>query len=307
LINRRDEIEPEIHLFSPPGDAFSKATDKDYLHRLCPELGISVAKGTTLDKLMEEGGESLSFPLVLRTRKQTGEKVQAKAPWGRVAYAADINILSKLHDRVKSYANNIIVQEFHPGVTDQVQVVMKGSQVFLCEFLAETHLPLAGGVSVRRITFQREDLIKDAVKLLKTIGWEGAAGVQFHYDKNKDNYIFMEINPRFVGGLPTMVRAGFHGPFLLWQSHFEPTKMQQRKYVNKLRSQSLRFATYWLHSVLKGEIMPPGERRPSRFEAIVTFLWHLGPWTKDDSFLFNDPKPYWADMKKILKFGRRRR
>ena len=60
LIRERKRFEPDIRVFSPPADAFRKATDKDHMHRLCEELGVPVAKGMTLDALMEqEGGDTL--------------------------------------------------------------------------------------------------------------------------------------------------------------------------------------------------------------------------------------------------------
>jgi hypothetical protein len=30
-------------------------------------------------------------------------------------------------------------------------------------------------------------------------------------------------------------------------------------------------------------------------------MWHCGPWTKDDSFLLTDPKPFVVDFKQMLK------
>jgi len=35
--------------------------------------------------------------------------------------------------------------------------------------------------------------------------------------------------------------------------------------------------------------------------AILTFLWNCGPWTKDDSFLWSDPKPYFVDLKQMIR------
>lgn len=299
LIQRRSDFEPDIHLFCPPAEALDKAADKDFMHGLCVDLGIPVARGMTFDKLMRDGGEGLRFPVVLRTRRQLGSDVKPPAPWGRVAYAHDVPALRVLSEEVAGFADNIIAQEFHPGATDQAQVVMHDGKAFTCQFLAETHLPLAGGVSVRRITFRQEALIDDAVRLLRAIGWEGAAGVQFHYDHRTDTYIFMEINPRFVGGIPTMVRAGYHGPFLLWQSRFEPDQMKQPTWVTGLRSQSLRTSAYWLAAVVGNAPIPPGDKRKT-LRAIASFLWHCGPWTREDSFLLSDPGPFFLDCRKML-------
>ncbi len=301
LMQERDTLEPKIHLFSPPDDAFAKATDKDYMHDLCLRIGVPVAKGMTLDKLMDEGGETLRFPLVLRTRRQIGAHAGHRAPWGRIEYAHDVTKLRELFQRVNGYADNIIVNEYYPGVTDQTQVVMHRGRAFVSEFMAETHFPLAGGVSVQRITLSRESLIHDSIRLLGSIGWEGVAGVQFHYNHQTDSYIFIEINPRFVGGLPTMVRAGFHGPFLLWQSHFDPDSLSQPSYRLGLRSRGFRPSLAWLRAMIRGDRLPPGERRLSKLGDTARFLWNFGPWTKEDTFLASDVGPFLAECRRLLK------
>ena len=87
--------------FHLPGNAFDKATDKDYVHQLCLDLDIPVASGMCLDELMEQGPEStLSYPLVLRTRKQNiaGGKVPLKA-----AYARNVKELLNWHRQFASF------------------------------------------------------------------------------------------------------------------------------------------------------------------------------------------------------------
>ena len=225
LIHGRDRFEPHIRVLSPPAEAFDKATDKHFMHGLCERLGVPVAKGTTLDRLMETGLDGLQFPLVMRNSRQNDRQAKAHAPW-KAAYAGNKSELDKLYRSVQDIASNVIVQEYHPGAEDHVQVLMHQGEAFMAgEYIGEHHMPLAGGVTVQRVTCRHEPVIQDAVRLLKALDWDGIAGVQFHYDPATDKYIFLEINPRFIGGLPTVIMAGFHAPFLLWQSQFEPEKM----------------------------------------------------------------------------------
>ena len=228
LIGGRSRFEPDIRVLSPPAEAFAKATDKHFMQGLCERLGVPVAKGTTLDSLMQGSGNGLRFPLVMRTSRQNDLQAKGLAPW-KAAYAETPQQLDRLYRDVHSLADNVLVQEYHPGVEDYVQVLMHQGEAFTVgEYLGEHHMPLAGGVTVQRITCCHEPVVNDAVRLLKAVGWQGIAGVQFHYDPATRNYIFLEINPRFIGGLPTVIMAGFHAPFLLWQSHFEPEKFAAR-------------------------------------------------------------------------------
>lgn len=301
LIALRDRLDTaNIHLFSPSRECFDKATDKDYVHQLCLDLNIPVAKGMCLDELMEKGPQStLQFPLVLRTRKQNvaGGKVPVKA-----AYARNLDELMALHHQFESFANNVIVQEYHAGAEEHVQILMHNGEMFMSgDYIGEHHMPLAGGVTVQRISCHHPSVIEDTVKLLQALGWQGVAGVQFHYDPQTGKYIFLEVNPRFSGGLPTVVMAGFEAPFNLWQSHFEPDEMKKTNYRLGLRTRILGGDANWFLGQMRRDELPPGQQHLSKIKAALTILWHCGPWTKDDSFLLADPKPFFVDFKQMVK------
>ena len=301
LISMREQLDAEdIHLFSPSRENFDKATDKDYVHQLCLELGIPVARGMRLDELMDKDpGKTLQYPLVLRTRKQNvaGGKVPLKA-----AYARNPEELLGWHRQFEGFADNVLVQEYHPGAEEHVQVLMHDGEMFMTgDYIGEHHMPLAGGVTVQRVSCHHQPVIDDTVKLLRALNWQGIAGVQFHYDPATGKYIFLEINPRFSGGLPTVVMAGFEAPFNLWQSHFEPEKMTRTTYRTGLRSRILGGDANWFLGQLRRDELPPGQAHLGKVRAALTMLWHCGPWTKDDSFLLTDPKPFFVDFKQMVK------
>ena len=297
LIDVRKQFEPDVHLFSPAREVFDKATDKDYMQDLCQKLGVPVAKGMRLDQFMPDK-KALKFPLVFRTRRQNQG---GQAPW-KAAYAEDDVQLQKVYDQVHDFADNIIVQEYCPGAEDHVQVMMYKGEPFMVEdYIGEHHMPLAGGVTTQRVSCRHQPLIDDAVKLFKAIGYEGLGGVQYHYDPETDKYIFLEINPRFIGGTPTLIMAGFNTSFLFWQSHFEPEKMKKTKYRLGLRSRILGGDANWMIGMIRGDQLPPGQKRLGKVETVLRFLWNCFPWTKDDSFMLRDPKPFMVDFMQMAK------
>lgn len=300
LIDHRDRFEPDVHLFSPTRECFDKCTDKDYMQSLCNELDIPVAKGMRLDQLMADGrGDSLELPLVFRTRRQN--IIGRKAPW-KAAYAETRDELNKVYKQVDDYADNIIVQEYCPGVEDHVQVMMyKGEPFMVGDYIGEHHMPLAGGVTTQRVSCHHQELIDDTIKLFKALNYEGLGGAQYHYDPDTGKYIFLEINPRFIGGTPTLIMAGFNTSFLFWQSHFEPEKMQKTKYRLGLRSRILGGDANWMIAMIRGDQLPPGQKRLGKLNTIGRFLWNSFPWTKDDAFLLHDPKPFLVDFLQMSK------
>jgi predicted ATP-grasp superfamily ATP-dependent carboligase len=176
----------------------------------------------------------------------------------------------------------------------------RGEAFMVGEYIGEHHSPLAGGVTVQRVSCAHPELHRDAIKILKSIHWDGIATVQFHYDTTTGDYIFLEINPRMCGGQPTVIMAGFDSPFLLWQSHFEPEKMRVTPYRQGLRTRILGGDANWLLGMIRGEELPPDQIRSSKVSAIVRFLWNCGPWTKDDSFEWTDPQPFFTDLKQMV-------
>jgi predicted ATP-grasp superfamily ATP-dependent carboligase len=195
LISRRSRFRHNIHLFSPPAKCFRKATDKAYLHRLCRRLGIPVADGTTLDKLMAQSGSlSLKFPLVLRTSNQNLPGGTQRTPF-KAAYARDRDQLQKLYESLSEIAANVLVQEYHCGVEDHIQILMHQGQPFMVgEYYGEHHMPLAGGVTVQRVSCRHPSLARDAVRLLQAIDWQGIAAVQYHYDPDTGKYYASDRN-----------------------------------------------------------------------------------------------------------------
>jgi predicted ATP-grasp superfamily ATP-dependent carboligase len=166
----------------------------------------------------------------------------------------------------------------------------------LCAYIGEHHMPLAGGVTVRRVSCAHAGPAADAVKLLKTLDWNGVATVQFHYDPATGKYVFIEINPRFCAGMGTVIRAGFDSPYLLWQSYFEPDRMIPATVKTGVRTRMLGADLQWMISMMKGDPLPPDQVRLSKIRSAVEFLHGFGPGVRDDIFSFGDPLPYVADL-----------
>jgi hypothetical protein len=68
-----------------------------------------------------------------------------------------------------------------------------------------------------------------------------------------------------------------------------------------LRTRILGGDANWLFGMMRGDQLPPGQKRLSKLAAIGRFLWNCGPWTKDDSFLIGDMKPFFVDFVQMAK------
>jgi predicted ATP-grasp superfamily ATP-dependent carboligase len=292
LVDARDRFEPDIHVFSPPTESLKNALNKDHVRMLCKKIGVPVAKGMLLADFLKDPGQTIQYPRILRTRNLHGDQGRSKAPW-KVAYSTNEQEFNEYVKQVMHIADNVLVEEFHTGVCFNMGILMhEGRPFFSGAYYGEHHYPAAGGVTIQRVSCESGKPYEHAVQLLTALGWEGNAGVDFRYDMKTHDYIFTEINPRFEGATPTLVHAGFHIPYLLWQSHFEPDKMKKPRYRIGLRTREFKGTVGWLKDILRGSSLEPGRKQPSKIGAIATFLWHCGPWTKDDTFYWRDPLPY---------------
>jgi predicted ATP-grasp superfamily ATP-dependent carboligase len=295
FIEGRDRFEPDIHVFSPPGDAFKKVLDKEYMRNLCERIGVPVAKGMVLADFLETPGQEMRYPRIMRTRHLHEDEGRSRAPW-KVVYPTNEREFEERVEEIRQIADNVLVEECHPGPKHNINVLMhEGRSFFDGAYLAEICYPAAGGVGVQRVSYESGRLLDHAIQLLTEVGFEGNASVSFIHDLDTDDYIFIEINPRFVGSTPTVVRAGFDVAFLLWQSHFEPHKMIKPRYRLGVRTRDVKGSVAWLWQMLAGDPVEPWRKQPSKVEALAYFLWHSGPWTYADAFLWRDPKPYFVE------------
>ena len=52
-------------------------------------------------------------------------------------------------------------------------------------------------------------------RMLESLDWHGEAGMEWKYDKNRDDFFFLEMNPRFEGSLDLAVKSNVNFPSLL--------------------------------------------------------------------------------------------
>ena len=105
--------------------------------------------------------------------------------------------------------------------------------------------PNSGGPSTQRIGIENKDLVNKSIKLLKSLNWVGVAMVEWKYNPNINDYVLMEINPRFWGSLELAVRSGVDFPYLYYQ-------IAKNREVSKIIKYDLNYNCRWL---IPGDIL----------------------------------------------------
>ena len=205
----------------PPYATVDAAAQKEKVINLAQKLGVPIPRTCVVHSQHALMGlvHSLSpedYPVVL---KPSRSRVLLQGHSWRstsVRYAQD---RSELH-RISA---EIFVEEFPLLIQERIHG--PGVGVFLCfrdgrAVAAFSHRrirekPPSGGVSVYRESIPvNAELKSHAEKLLKGLGWQGVAMVEFKQDLHAGDHKLMEINGRFWGSLQLAIDAGVDFPLL---------------------------------------------------------------------------------------------
>jgi len=152
--------------------------------------------------------------------------------------------------------------------------------------------PASGGPSCLCESVHIPELNAYAVRLLKGLGWQGVAMVEFKQAAD-GSFRLMEINPRIWGSFPLTLAAGVDFPLLMYKSiigeKVEPVLVTPPGRKMRFLVQDLLSAKGYMRlSSDKGAFMKG-------------FLRDLiDPVIKDGLFSWDDPKPGWYYFKNIF-------
>lgn len=206
----------------PPNQALAQVLDKHATLTAAGSLGIEVpmsrepAAGSNFESLVADG----AFPVVLKWKDPNRvapllHRHGLNVLKAEYVYSAK-DLLAALH-RYDEVGQWPLVQEYCPGYGLGQFFFMREGQVlrrFQHRRIAEWP-PEGGFSSVCDVVPINEHLAlqQKSVELLRSIGWEGVAMVEYRFDPARSRAVLMEINGRFWGSYPLALYA--HAEFAL--------------------------------------------------------------------------------------------
>jgi predicted ATP-grasp superfamily ATP-dependent carboligase len=113
-----------------------------------------------------------------------------------------------------------LVQAYCPGYgLGQMVFMHKGQPLLTFQHRRLHEWPPEGGFSTLCESLspqQHPEQMALSVALLRAVGWEGAAMVEYRYDPVHNRFLLMEINGRFWGSQPLAFHAGAHFGWLTY-------------------------------------------------------------------------------------------
>ena len=195
-----------------------------------------------------------------------------------------------------------LVQEHVGGHGLGVEVLLhRGEAITTFQHRRLKEYPVTGGVAARCIAEAVEpELERQAIDLLRTLGWEGAAMVEYRHDPASGRTVLMEVNGRYWGSVALPLQCGVALPWYEWQiAHGlepEPVAYRPGRRMRWLAGDLQRLPEA-AGAAAAGEIPV----RQAAHDTLTFFTDFLAPNTRDALWQLRDPRPALDDLRGALR------
>ena len=302
----RDALAPLVRLPIPSEEQVKLAQDKRHMLLLAQQLGIAFPKTYMVheDERLEDIARRVRYPVVIKPRFSWFLR---KGSWvsGSVHYGHDPDDLTAKYQEAHSQIPHPLIQEKIEGEGRGVFLLLWDGQLraaFCHRRLREK--PPWGGVSVYRESLPLdEELVHKSLALLRAVGWQGVAMVEFKVDRQDGRAKLMEVNGRFWGSLQLAIDAGMNFPLLLYRLANEEDVPAQFNYKVGVKSRWLLGDLDHLLIRLTRSRGLDGfsDNQVSRVRAFVDFWKMYQRGLRYEILRFEDPGPGWYECKSYIR------
>jgi len=204
------------HAF-PSEKSISIASSKSKSTEFAKSIGIPVPRTMRFRSLKEVTRIDHDFtrPLVV--------KGEGGVSSSHIRYAYNRKQLQKYFDEINVLEKSLVstsplphIQEYIGGPTYLTQAIAQNGKVkVVIPHYKFREWPLSGGVSARAKTIEEPKLVEYMSKMLSALEWHGEAGMEWKYDEDRDDFFFIEMNPRFEGSVDLAIKSGVNLPIIL--------------------------------------------------------------------------------------------
>jgi protein-tyrosine-phosphatase/predicted ATP-grasp superfamily ATP-dependent carboligase len=295
-----EQLRSLVYLACPPPEVVARVLNKGLTLKAARQCNIAIpATHTICDQLALEGIRSrLRFPVIAKPASKTDERCHRF----KMRYFARFEDLAREFRNEPRFGTSYLFQEYCAGVGVGIEILMHGGQpLVIFQHRRVRELPITGGGSVAAVSEKADPLLAgQAVTLLRELGWEGAAMVEFRYDPTERKGVLMEVNGRYWGSLPLAIRAGIDFPFYEWQLAHGETPAIPKSYRCGLRTRWLSGDIRRLQSLLT-ETETDGLPRPSIARELIRIAGDFAPNTHPAVWLWSDPLPAVDQLRVALR------
>ena len=213
----RHRFSDKVRVLAPELKSMLAIHDKYNLSRLAADEDVSCPETRLLDGL-----ESINVALaewkdtvILKPRFGEGSNGIHK-----ISDTADLNRKVKLIELLNK--KDYLLQRFTPGIGVGVGCLIKdGRLIATSQHIRLREVPISGGTSTARATFDRPVLTEVSAAILRKANLNGIAMLEYRYDRYCGSFKLLDANPRYWGSLANHIRSGVDFPRLHVEAFLE--------------------------------------------------------------------------------------
>ena len=293
---------PGLRPLVPAAAKLAFVNDKARVCALAARLDIPVP--ATWEPAAADGPvpPALAFPCILKWRDPeiaAPRLARFGLPLAKSEFAHDEGELRAALERYRPAGIYPLVQSFCPGRGLGQMLLMKDGRALMRFQHRRLHeWPPEGGVSTLCESVapgEHRALMRKSEALLREIGWEGPAMVEYRHDSETGETALMEINGRFWGSLPLASAAGARFALGTYLALGLGEEVRENGYRAGLRCRYLVPETRRLLRVIFGRSAIP-DRSLKLSPARELLRYVAGFFGRHYVFAAKDPLPFLADL-----------
>ena len=302
----------QVRALVPPADKLALVNDKMATYAAAEAAGVPYpATWQPADgDVPGDPPAALTYPAIVKWR-DPGTVADALTRHGldlvKAEYCYDIESLGRILARYRPIGHYPMVQAFCAGVgIGQMFFMHRGVCLQRFQHIRRAEWPPEGGVSTVCESLPvtaNADLLARSEALLRHIGWEGAAMVEYRFDPATARAALMEINGRFWGSLPLAYHAGARFAWLTYAALGLGERPDVRPYRSGLVCRYMIPETRRLLTVVaRPKAIQDRTLRRRPLAGVLDYLFRfIDPRTRYYVFAPGDPGPFLADMGFVLR------
>jgi predicted ATP-grasp superfamily ATP-dependent carboligase len=218
IARHRARFEPLIQMALPTIEQIEQVHDKGTLARTCAKEGLPVPRTRVPESRREfvEAAAGYSYPAFVKVRRSAAAVGVRKVGTAEEAIRVFDEFVNDLGLGDGSWP---LLQEAIPG-DDYCATFLfdRGERRASMTYHNLRSYPAKSGTGVLRETVKAPAIEAIGAELLTRLKWHGVAEIDFRWTGKEDSPAWLiEVNPRFWGGMPQAVEAGWDYPYLLYR------------------------------------------------------------------------------------------
>lgn len=294
LSEYRDRFKHVCKVALPPAASIEQVSDKYQTLQIAKSLGIKIPETWLIESPGDlERLRGTNFPLVVKDRFSLRWR-GGRSVFGGVSYAYSKEELESQVSQRLIAAGDVLVQEFIPGVGIGFSCFIASEEVrlpFQWKRVREVD-PRGSASSCRESSSLDERIENDSSELIRRIGFEGIAMVEYKKTAVQPDPVLMEINGRPWGSIALPVASGIDYPRYLIDFYLRGALPPKNKtYRTGITCRRMAGELTHLSNVRAGKPRNWPSPYPGFWSTLLRVAMPWYPGMHYDDLWFSDPRP----------------